>query len=395
MGRPFVRMILGSMLLMGAIGVVDVVGPPRSTLSGQPLISLARAGETAAEDTGPGAKDPFVALYARDFARVHALAAAELDSAEISAGRKLTLLQAEATAYLIEYLEKGDNTARGKAAAAMKAMLALDARADFVPGFRFPEPVHELFRDVRQEWFHTHEAVADPTRVAVAPFYLIDLGGSQEFNWQGFAQALPFLITDALQAVSGLTLLSREHMQAIKAELNLASQQDLVSKENRLRLGQLLSASSFVYGELQVLPGDEVHFEIRWVQTETGATLLAGAGHRRVRSGRQLLELQQQVLFEEFVPQMVAALSDDLDASGAGRARDLFKQKMSIAGKGDSYLHYVAAVASATVAEQAGRHESALEHWRSAARVMPTYSAPKERVAALELLSSRVRDTQE
>lgn len=331
-------------------------------------------------------------LYSRDFAGVYALAAAELDSLDVPRERKLALLRATATAHLMEYLASRQDDSREKAIASMKAMLALDASADFTPGHRYPAPVHTLFREVRHAWFSTREAPADPTRVAVAPFYLIDLGGSDRLNWPAFVNALPFLLTDALQAVPHLTLLSREHMETIRAELALATQDDLVSDANRIRFKELLSASSFIYGELQVLPGDEVYLDIRWVQTETGTTLLSRQGKKRIRRGGDLLDLEEEVFVQDFIPTMLNALAIEQADADSKLVREHFKQKMSVAGKGDTYLHYVTSVASATLAEQDGAIETALAHWRAAAETMPSYAAPRERVEALELLSAKVRE---
>ncbi len=397
-GRRFAATLCWAVL--AGLALAGLLAGPLVWASGGAQAQSAAPGASSASgasgaSSAPGA-DPLALLYDRDFAGLHALAAAELDSSGIGLERKLDLLRAEAAAHLATYFESRQSADREKAVAAMKAMLALDGQADFVPGYRFPEPVHALFREVRHEYVTTYEAVADPSRVAVAPFYLIDMGGSEKVNWAGFAEALPFIITDALQDVPGLILLSREHMRTIRAELSLASQSDLVSKENRLRLGELLSASSFVYGELQVLPGDEVYFEMRWVQTETGVTLLARQARKRIRDGGDLLELEESVLIDEFIPAMLAALDKEAGVSGmassAGRVRDHFQRKMAIAGRGDTYLHYVATIASAMAAEEEGAYESALEQWRSAAELMPAYEAPRERVEALRLLSARVKD---
>ena len=291
------RLLAMSLVLGTALGL-------RPAAAGTPAGGPAHSGRVEPVPTG----EIHRLLTEHRFPEIYRLAAAELDSLGIGVARKLELLRATAAAHLIESLAGGEPGGREKAVAAMKAMLALDGQADFVPGWRYPPPVHTLFQEVRQSWRAGRDLPADPRRIAVAPFYVIDMGGGEKINWEGFAQALPFILTADLQAVPGLTLLSREQMDAIRAELSLASQSELVSQANRIRLHELLSAASFVYGELQVLPGDEVLFELRWVQTETGTTLLARHGQARIRSGGDLLDLEESVVIDDFIPAMVAVL---------------------------------------------------------------------------------------
>ncbi|MCK4414895.1 MAG: hypothetical protein KAY32_15280 [Candidatus Eisenbacteria sp.] len=323
-------------------------------------------------------------LYAERFDAILAAASA-LDSVDLPLERQVEILRGAAAVHLLRSLRKPNPADEEAARAAMRTMLALDPRADFVPGYRYPVKVHELFGEVHRAWMETRAHPADPTRIAVAPFYLIDLGAGERFDWQAFADALTFIVTTDLEVVPGLVLLSREHMDAIRSELSLASESDLVSAKNRIRLQELLSASSFIYGEVQALPGDEIWLELRWVATETGATLLARHGARRVRHGRDLLDLEREVVVDDFIPAMISALGLAAGEPGAARAREHFARKLSLAAGGDTYLRYLASVSAAAEAETDGNIELAIDYWRAASEALPGYAAPHERLEALRL----------
>jgi len=356
----------------------------RQLLAG--LAALLAATVLLAPAEAPSAPDDlFELMTAGRMDHLLALAGEELDSPDVPAARKLDLLRALATLHLAEAGAQDDATHRESAQAAMVAMLKLDPAADFVPGHRFPPPVHALFRQVSQDLQAGAELVADPRRVAVAPFYLVDMGASPKFNWVDYCTALPYMITGDLEGIPGLVVLSREHMDAIRGELALSSQADLVSAENRIRLKRLLSASSFVYGEVQALPGDEIWLEVRWVQTESGAVLAARHDKRRIRKGADLLALQQDVILGDFIPAMLAGLGYEKSGDEAAAVRSGVQRKMAQVSKGDTYLHYVAAVARATVAEQAGNLGEALEQWQKAGAQLPSHATPVERIRALKL----------
>ncbi len=326
------------------------------------------------------ASDPLELLERGEYSQIFELAASTLPSADVPVDRKLEILRATATAHLLN-APPDSAQARG----AMEAMLALDPAADFTPGYRYPAAVHALFREVRSTWDGAASDAVSAQRIAIAPFYLIDLGASARFDWQAFADALPFILTSDLEPVGALKLLSREHLDAIASEISLATEDELVSPENRIRLGQLLSAGAFLYGEVHALPGDEVGLELRWVQTETGVTLLARQGAKRIRRGGDLLELEREVVLESFLPAMLTALGGAQLTSDAKPARESFKRKVALAGRGDLYLEYVAAVARATQAEEAGRLEEALQCWQEASALVPDMPAAHEKARALAL----------
>ncbi len=303
---------------------------------------------------------------------------ARLRRPTISDSEKLDLLRAAALGYLSS--TKGDSAgAVASARAAMEAMLEIDPGADFSPGWLYPPVVHSIFSIVRREHARTLEA-SDPTRIAVAPFYVVDMGGSDRFDWAQFAEALAVIVATDLSYVPGLTVLSREHIDAVESELALATQADLLSEANRLKLREVLSAGGFVYGEVQVLPGDEVVLELRWVQTESGVVLLAEHASKRIRKGSDLLALEREVVVEGFIPKMAKALG----VKGADEPlRQAFEHRMRLASGKDAYLKYAAAVAKARRAEMDGRYEDAVRAWGLAHDILPDEPTPLARIRAL------------
>jgi hypothetical protein len=196
---------------------------------------------------------------------------------------------------------------------------------------------------------------------------------------------LSFLVTNDLSGVPGLVLLSREHLETIMQELRLSTREDLMAPETRVKLGRLLSAESFIYGEVQALPGDEIVLQMRWVRVENGVELLARHQRMRIRRGVDLLALEQQLVIESFVPAMMQALGGDAGRSGVSRAEAAFKRKSSLGSRDNDYLDYCAEVDRATQAEQRGNYKEAIDYWRKASEIIPGYAPPLERLEALEL----------
>lgn len=335
---------------------------------------------------GPAAAaDQLVELVLQDdLDAVLSVAARELPDPDVPQARKLAILRAQAVVHLLRHERDPAGGDLALARTAMQTMLRLDPDTDFVPGHRFPRGVHALFREVREETFAEAPRAAPPTRIAVAPFYVYNYSLTTTVDWSAFAAALPFMVGADLEAIAGLTLLSRDHLDVIAAELDLASEAGLVAAENRLRLGRLLSASAFVYGAVHV-NGDEATLTIRWVPTETAATATAWQQTRRVRRGRDLLELYHEVVTERFLPRMLEDLGRYLDAERALDAQQE-RQRRDFAAAGEAYLDYIADVASAISAEDSGDPALAASHWQAASQHLESREAAGDRARMLELM---------
>jgi hypothetical protein len=244
--------------------------------------------------------------------------------------------------------------------------------------------VHELFDEVRREVVAEAPRAQSPTRIAVAPFYAQEIVPNPNFDAQAFAEALPYMVASDLEAIPGLMLLSREHMDVVQDELDLASETALVADENRIRLGRLLSASAFVYGSVQV-SGDEVILTIRWVPTETSTVETAGWDEMRVREGKDLLDLYESVVTRQFIPRMLDDLKAHVRFEEAEKKRQE-RRRRDFADRSDDYLGYVANVARAIQAEKSGDLVAAAEHWQVANDRIEADTAASERAQLLQLV---------
>ncbi len=87
--------------------------------------------------------------------------------------------------------------------------------------------------------------------------------------------------------------------------------------------------------------------------TETGKVETAGSGEIRVREGRDLLELYHDVVTEQFIPRMLKDLKAYVRLEQADRERQE-QRRRDFEDRRDDYLGYVASVARAIRAEEAG-----------------------------------------
>lgn len=349
-------------------------------------IPILIAGALLPLSTARAADDLLALVYAENFDGVLAVAANELVADSVDLGRKLDILRVTSMVHMLRHTATADPQEEAGARIAMQTMLRLDPDTDFVPGHRYPPSVHALFAEVREDTFADAPRPPSPTRIAVAPFYCYVHFPNPDFDPEAFAAALPFMVTSQLEALDGLTLLSREHMDVIASELDLATEARLVSAENRVRLGRLLSASAFVYGAVHV-NGDDVTLTIRWVATETEGVQTSWQEVLRIREGRDLLDLYHMVVTEQFLPRMLKDLKGLVYLEKSEKKRQE-QQRREFADEGAAYLGYVASVARAVRAEATGDLAQAAAHWRTANSLIDADPAPGERAQTLQLAAA-------
>jgi hypothetical protein len=370
------------------------------SLSGAPVTAVRASGSRQdpadrAEPpaTGAVAPDPMQLCREERYDELLAIASRSLPDPAVERGRKLDILRAQACMHLIRFAEQSGGDECAHAVEAMRTMLRLDADTDFVPGWRYPPVAHALFREVRRAISAAPAAdpqkpdrlsMASPLRVAVGPtfLYLDPFVTTRKYNYQAYAQALRHMIASDLNSMPHIVLLGREHMEQLEGELALARKVEFVSQENRLRLRQLLSAASFVYGDLYVAGEDEVTLALTWARTETMTDILSVQETRRVRRGRDLQQLYRAVMEKQFLPAMQESLAAYV---GAGRGAPLPPRATAPLADDDRFLHYLGSVAAAIAAEESGDIAGARAGWQAARDVLPADMAAAERLQTLQL----------
>ncbi len=232
----------------------------------------------------------------------------QLGQALLNAGRYAEALGAFRRAVAAR---PGDAAAELGLGASFEALEAYDsARVVYTTLARAPQLPGRVRRQLsaRIRWLArreleqaAREAVAEEDRlvrtpppagtVAVFPFRYVGADTALEPLGRGLAQ---FFVTD-LGHIEALTVLEREHVQILLAELHLGDE-GLVDSSTAARSGHLLRAAQVLQGTLQDVPGGErLRLGADVVSTTTSQVAASGAGDDRLQ---RLFDLEKDVLFQ-------------------------------------------------------------------------------------------------
>ena len=191
------------------------------------------------------------------------------------------------------YLRMGE---RAQAIAALTQLLSQDASPPY-DGRMFPPAMNRLYRAVRDSFLSA--GTMDIGTVAVLDFDVASLVTKKPPKGQDHSvlgEAMQMIITTDLIESTNLTVVDRNNMKDVLAELELSSNKELVNKENSIRFGELLNAHAFIRGQMLIFDGNECRVDVQVIHTAT--TRVFGRQYKGPFSGKvsDLLDLQRGVL---------------------------------------------------------------------------------------------------
>lgn len=207
-------------------------------------------------------------------------------------------------------------------------------------------------------------AIASAATLAVLPF---DQGAAPA-ELDGFGHALSAMVMTDFTKVDGVTVVERERLDAILAELDL-SKTEFVDKRTAVSLGRGLAADHVVTGSFTVIDGT-LAIDARIVHVETG---------KLVKADRASGPVTDFVTVEKDV---VDRLVTNLDLSLSGKSR---REVMGTAST--ESLDAFSAYGKGLLAGRSGDEEGARQAYSAALTADPNFAEAK---AALARLSTRV-----
>jgi TolB-like protein len=277
------------------------------------------------------------------------------------------------------------------ARAAFLRMLESSPMKDLELPARLPPAVTTLFYQLRDSLCLAHydELVAknqlssDIRTIAVGDIENNSIVRAK-YDMDQFSRGLVHVLTSELATASQLKIVDRQRLNVLLKELELSRDPSAMDPKNRVRLGKLTGAQSYLFGQVMQLEESRLRYDLRWVDTSTGEILLARAVEGSFASAADLLKLEHALLVETFAP----AMEEILRARGeASNLRQELENSLRDRGKRvrkDSYVRAIEERGRALQLESTGAYGAAAEAWDRIATL-----APEEKDAAVRAKSLR------
>ena len=196
--------------------------------------------------------------------------------------------------------------------------------------------------------------------LAVLP---LEQGAASE-RYEGLGVPLAGMLTADLAQAPGLTLVERQQMDALLAEIELGDQ-GFLDPSTAQRAGQGLGAEHVVVGSYSVVDGQFL-LEARMVRVDSGEVVQAGHASGPVAD------------FVAVEKELVEALLEELEVELSSGAR----RKIVLQAPTEAWAA-IAAYGAGVAAEQAGRGEEAEASYSQALLVDPGYDDARQALAEL------------
>lgn len=193
--------------------------------------------------------------------------------------------------------------------------------------------------------------VAAPLRVAVLPF----ANDTQDPAWDSMQRGLADMVTTDLVGAPTVTVVERERLSAVLAELKLQHTRAF-DPTTAQKLGRLLAATHEVYGDIHAV-APEVRLDVKLLEVSTGAVLARASVHG---PPADLFSLE-----ESLVARLLEAMHVPLVATSSGHPS----------------LTSLVAYSAALEALDAGALESAGSKLAESVRLSPDFELAKVRYA--------------
>ena len=151
-------------------------------------------------------------------------------------------------------------------------------------------------------------------------------------------------------------------------------------EQQAVRVGKLLGAHTFIFGQYMLLSADQIRIDARIVQTATGEILTAKQVTGEF-SGKPVvfLDLQKRVI-TELVRTLETALGSEVLDDPLGTAAEYYAQKKVDIDSRGGYVDGVFLTSQALDAEERGDYAAAVESWKQVLS-----ADPENRVAAIRV----------
>lgn len=263
-------------------------------------------------------------------------------------------------------------------AVAVGDMLGIDENAVLQPPRRYASPVVQCFYAARGQ--NALEARPVGTRrintIAVGEFrnHSVMPGAKPPFDLDHFAKGLGQLVQFDLSAVTGIELVDRERLTSLEREIAAESAGSAsFDDEMRIAAGRLCGAHAFLFGSVMMVGDEKIRIGVRLVATATGEVLLAERVEGKLRTGRDLIRLEEELVRDLLGPRIdeVVEAYNGKEKAATHQMSELFASKKKEWNRDGAYLSFLLESGEALRFEESGEYGAAMGIWSRIARDHP------------------------
>jgi TolB-like protein len=266
------------------------------------------------------------------------------------------------------------------ARAACRTMLDADPCTDLDQSLRLPPPLVRTYYSLRDSILQTSERIC-PNELQTIAVGDIE-NDTNDPSLDSFCRGLSQILASDILDVTPLRVVDRVRLQVFMDEIGMSKGSEIRDPKFAVPAGKIMGAQSFVFGNLVRLDKKNVMLNLRWVNTSTTEILVAEMLETRMKSPRDVLELERKVLLDVLVPQINQLLGNAPENKEVeDKAKSYLESKKKAAGS--SYLKYVVLTGDAVQATAQGDTEAAQKIWSAVSEINPADKVAKARSTAL------------
>jgi TolB-like protein len=268
---------------------------------------------------------------------------------------------------------------------AVVRLLSLDPRERFSPEYLYPPPLLRLYHEVRDS---LAPGTMDIRTIAVGDFEdnSVYRGKIGDLDPSAFGPALVHTVITDLAEATSLRIVDRQRTRELLQEIRLG-QGGFADPQEAVRMGRLLGAHAFVFGQYMILSPKRVRIDARVVRTATGEIILA----RQITGDfdgdpEKFLKLER-----ELVLSLAQGIEEILQRAGSQERlrtglEELFARKAKGIRYRKGYVRSVFLAGEALAMEASGEYRKAKGWWRKALEADPQNEVARQRLVVLEPL---------
>jgi len=218
-----------------------------------------------------------------------------------------------------------------------------------------------------------------------------------KYDLDRFAKGLTHIMISDLQGATPFRIVDRQRLAALRDEIQMGQNADIMDPKYAVPFGQLTGAQSYLFGSLMQVDEKKIRFDLRWVNTATTEILLSEGIEVKLNSSDDLFLLERKLLLDILVPKIeeyftANGAGEYIPEGGLGKKVEPFLEARGkeVPRKDTGYIDLLLRAGDAMLAEEEGDFAAAEAAWQDVAKIHPEDPVASDRSMANHALLAMV-----